>query len=179
MTVKTTAWAEMFPANYRLVTVARDGGRTIIGNRAAIWNADALRPYVPTIPGDGYYELRGRKFTETDASGMPTGQALYDALAEAEGRDDAPVTITGWGYRGDRVLITPAGQIRSIPEGVADLAIGLLDLRSATDPDGPLAAYRYTDDGQRLVGLIQGYSGYRDDPIMAAIAACGDYYAAT
>ncbi|ONK09241.1 hypothetical protein STBA_71780 [Streptomyces sp. MP131-18] len=61
---------------------------------------------------------------------------------------------------------------------MADLAIGLMDLRAATDPDRPLAAYRHTDDGLRLVGLIQGYSGYRDDPVAAAIAARGAYYAA-
>ena len=178
MTVKTTPWTGMFPANYGLVTVARVGGRTIIGNRAALWDADALRPYVPTVPDDGYYKIHGRKFAPTDASGMPTGQALYDALAKAEGRDDTPVRITEWGYRGDRVIITPAGQIRTVPEAVADLAIGLVDLRSTADPDGALAVYRYIGDDLRLVGMLQGYSRYKDDPVMAAIAARSDYYSA-
>ena len=181
MTVKTTPWQDLFPQRCTLVTVARVGGRTIIGNRFAIWDAEALRPYVPTVPAvDGRYEIRGRRLAPDPSPGwMPTGQDLHDALAAAADRDHAPVTITGWGYQGERVLITPAGQARSVPEGVADLAIGLMDLRAATDPDKPLAAYRHTDDGLRLVGLIQGYNGYRNDPVAAAIAARGTYYAAT
>lgn len=181
MTVKTIPWQDLLPQP--LVTVARVGGRTIIGNRGAIWDAEALRPYVPTVPAvDGRYEIRGRRLapaTEAEASWVPAGQALYDTLAAVDGRNDTEITVTTWSYQGSRVVITAAGQVRCIPTAVADLAIGLLELRSTTDPDGPLAAYRYTADGQRLVGLVQGYSGDRDDPVMAAIAARGTYYAAT
>lgn len=180
MTVQTTPWAGMFPALNPFVVVARVGGRTIIGSPYAIWDAEGLRPYVPTVPVvDGRYEIRGRRLApDTTPGWMPSGQDLHDALEAARGRDDVPVTVTGWGYRGERVLITPAGQVRSVPEAVADLAIGFLDLRAATDPRAAIGAYRYVDGEPMLVGLVQGHSGYRDDPVAAAIAARSDYYAA-
>lgn len=178
MTVQTIPWRDLIPAPH--VTVARVGGRTIIGSPYAIWDAEGLRPHVPAVPVvDGRYEIRGRRLApDTTPGWMPTGQALHDALEAARGRDDVPVTVTDWAYQGQRVITTPTGQVRSIPEAVADLAIGLLDLRAAADPRAPISAYRYIDGEPTLVGLVQGYSGYRDDPVMAAIAARSDYYAA-
>ena len=178
MTVKTIPWQDLCPQP--LVTVARVGGRTIIGNRAAIWDAEGLRPYVPTVPAvDGRYEIRGRRFAPaTGESWVPTGQALYDTLAAVDGRNDTEITVTTWSYQGSRVVITAAGQVRCIPDAVADLATDAVLIRATDAPGDPLAVYRYTADGQRLVGLVQGYSGDRDDPVMAAIAARSAYYAA-
>lgn len=183
MTTATTPWGDMFPkrrfAPTPAVTVARIGGRTLIGNRGAIWDAEALRPHLPTAPDDGYYQARGRRLApDTTTDWKPTGQQLHTAFASTASRDDVPVTVTGWAYRGERVIVTPDGQPQCIPEGVAGLAIGLLDLRAVTDPGKPIGAYRYIDGEPTLVGLVQGYSGYRDDPVMAAIAARSDYYAA-
>ena len=179
MTVKTTTWQDLLPQP--LVTVARVGGRTIIGNRGAIWDAEGLRPHVPAVPTvDGRYEIRGRRLAPaTGASWVPAGQALYDTLAAVDGRDDTEITVTTWSYQGSRVVITAAGQVRCIPDAVADLATDAVLIRATDAPGDPLAVYRYTADGQRLVGLVQGYSGDRDDPVMAAIAARGTYYAAT
>lgn len=178
MTVKTTPWQDLVPQP--LVTVARVGGRTIIGNRGAIWDAEGLRPYVPTVPAvDGRYEIRGRRFAPATGDWAPTGQALYDTLAAIDGRNDTEITVTTWSYQGSRVVITAAGQVRCIPDAVADLATDAVLIRATDDPGDPLAVYRHTDDGLQLVGLVQGYSGDRDDPVMAAIAARGTYYAAT
>lgn len=173
-------WSEAFAPDTETVTVARHDGLTIITDRNAMWDVEALYPFMHRVPDTeyGHYALKGRKLTPATCHWMPDAETLVRVFHDGAGAlENAPwATLTDWSYKGFRFVVTEDGRALKIHGSIAELIEWSMPVRATADPAKPLGIYRETWEGEtvsrRLAGLVQPIGRGDDaerDPIVAAI----------
>jgi hypothetical protein len=167
-------WTRLLTQN--TVTVARHGGRTLLTDRAVLWDVDALSSITTPAPDTehGHYSIKGSVFTPIEEPVTRTSAEDLSAVFDARSNDfeSAPeATLTEWSVNGFRIVVTRDGRALRVNGRVAGAVHERLQLRATDEPGQPLGVFLPTPGGPgetvwRFVGAVQPLS---DDVYYAAV----------